>query len=70
MADRRRYPSATQVEAAAAQAKAVGISRIGALGVSPSGAIWILDASLARRFAEQDDGAEALERLEASLGGA
>lgn len=69
MSDRRRYPTTLQVEAAAAQAKTVGISRIGALGVSPSGAIWIFDASLARRFAtEADDGAEALSQLEAQIG--
>ena len=66
---RRHYPTEAQVEAAAKQAKTVGISRIGALGVSPSGAIWIFDASLARRFAtEADDGAEALAILEASIG--
>lgn len=59
------------MQAAAATAKAVGIERIGALTLSPSGAITIFDASLARRFAtEPDDGAEALSQLEAQLGSA
>lgn len=66
---RRQFATTAQVEAAAASAKAVGIDRIGALALSPTGAIWIFDASLARRFAtETDDGAEALAYLEAQLG--
>ena len=66
---RRSYPTTPQVQAAAAQAKSVGIERVGALAVSPTGVIWIFDASLARRFAtEADDGAEALSQLEAQLG--
>lgn len=66
---RRVYPSDEQVRRAAAQAKAVGISRVGALAVSPNGAIWIFDASLARRFAgEVEDGEDALARMEASVG--
>lgn len=69
--DRRQYPTELQVRAAAASAKAVGIERIGALTLSPTGAITIFDASLARRFAtEQDDGAQALAALEAQLGSA
>lgn len=65
---RRTYPTERQIRAAAASAKAVGIERIGALSLSPTGAIVIFDATLARRFAEADDGAEALAKLEASLG--
>ncbi len=66
---RRAYPTDNQVSAVAAQAKAVGISRVGALAVSPTGMIWIFDASLARRFAgEAEDGEQALRELEASLG--
>lgn len=66
---RRQFASRAQIEAAAAHAKAVGIERIGALTLSPTGAITIVDASLARRFAtEADDGAQALSDLEAQLG--
>lgn len=66
---RRTYPTAKQVQDAAANAKAVGIERVGALAVSPTGLIWIFDASLARRFAvEADDGAQALADVEAQLG--
>lgn len=66
---RRQFATEAQIRAAAASAKAVGIERIGALTLSPSGAITIFDASLARRFAtEADDGAQALADLEAQLG--
>lgn len=69
MGEHRRYPTEKQVLAAAKLAKAVGISRIGAMSVSPDGTIRFLDASLARRFAtEADDGAEALSQLEAQIG--
>lgn len=47
---RRAYPTTLQVQAVAAQAKAVGIDRPGAIAVKPDGTIWIFDASLARRF--------------------
>ena len=67
--NRRAYATDKQVQMAAARAKAVGISRVGAIKLSPSGEITIFDASLARRFAtEADDGAEALAQLEAQLG--
>ncbi len=66
---RKSYATQDQVKAAAANAKAVGIERIGALTLSPTGAITIFDASLARRFATgDDDGAEAIADLEARLG--
>lgn len=68
---RKQFATRAQIEAAAAHAKAVGIERVGAITLSPTGSITIVDASLARRFAtEQDDGAEALSQLEAQLGGA
>ena len=51
---RKSYATEDQVTAAVAKAKAVGIDRIGALALSPSGTIWIFDASLARRFATQE----------------
>lgn len=44
---RKSYATEDQVTAAVAKAKAVGIDRIGALALSPSGTIWIFDASLA-----------------------
>lgn len=66
---RKQFATEAQVRDAAAKAKAVGIERIGAITLSPTGAITIVDASLARRFAaEADDGAEALSQLEAQLG--
>lgn len=68
---RKSFATLDQVRDAAAKAKAVGIERVGAITLSPTGAITIVDASLARRFAtEADDGAEALSQLEAQLGGA
>lgn len=69
MSGRRLYPTREQIVRVAGDAKAVGISRVGALCVSPTGAIWIFDASLARRFAgEADDGEQALRDLEAQIG--
>lgn len=66
---RRAYPTTLQVQAVAAQAKAVGIDRPGAIAVKPDGTIWIFDASLARRFAgEADDATQAANELEAHLG--
>lgn len=67
---KRIYPTSAQIRRVARQAQDIGITRVGALAVSPNGLIWIFDASLARHAADSadEDGESALRDLERETG--